>query len=365
MRELLLNLLRLVLTKGLHKKSVLEGKKIETRSFVILRILQFILLQVVLVNCFSFNTFKVFDVPTKSIELLELQVQGMDRDKILVISIDGVISDRGSSEGFGLAPKESLVARVKEELMKAYGDSEIRGIILKINSPGGGVTASDILYKEIMSFKMAKKIPVVALFMDTAASGGYYIAMASDKIVAHPTTVTGSIGVIISGVNVKKGLDKLGIEDQSIVSGGNKNILSPLTDFKKEQRDLIQQIVNDLYERFFRIVQKGRPLLDESKLRVLADGRIFSASQAKQEGLVDEVGYFEDAIAQVKIASAKSGPGISQNPRIITYSQYKKNIKNIYQISEEFNGNPQNILNQILDSIGHRTESGFMYMWIY
>ena len=258
-----------------------------------------------------------------------------------------------------------MIARIKEELSKAYQDQDIKGIILKINSPGGGVTASDIIYREILLFKNNKKIPIVSLFMDTAASGGYYIAMASDKIVAHPTTVTGSIGVVISGVNVKKGLEKIGIEDQTIVSGSNKNILSPLADFSKEQRVIIQSIVNDMYDRFFQIVLKGRPLISDAKLRVLADGRIFSATQAKQEGLVDEIGYFEDAIKVVVSHPNYNSSSLNRNvlPRIVTYSQIKKPIRNYYQINEESNID-SGALNQLIKNINIHSEVRFLYMWM-
>ncbi len=316
-------------------------------------------------NCFSFNSFKLLDTPVKTLELNEVLISGAEKDKILVISVDGVISDRSSADTFGLSQKESMIARIKEELSKAYQDQDIKGIILKINSPGGGVTASDIIYREILLFKNNKKIPIVSLFMDTAASGGYYIAMASDKIVAHPTTVTGSIGVVISGVNIKKGLEKIGIEDQTIVSGSNKNILSPLADFSKEQRAIIQSIVNDMYDRFYQIVLKGRPGISDAKLKVLADGRIFSATQAKQEGLVDEIGYFEDAIRVVVTQPNYNSSSLSRNisPRIITYSQVKKPIRNYYQINEEINMDLSGI-NQLLKNINIHTEVKFLYMWM-
>jgi len=316
-------------------------------------------------NCFSFNSFKLLDTPVKTLELNEILISGSEKDKILVISIDGVISDRSSADTFGLSQKESMIARIKEELSKAYQDQDIKGIILKINSPGGGVTASDIIYRELLLFKNNKKIPIVSLFMDTAASGGYYIAMASDKIIAHPTTVTGSIGVVISGVNVKKGLEKIGIEDQTIVSGSNKNILSPLADFSKEQRVIVQSIVNDMYDRFYQIVLKGRPAITDAKLKLLADGRIFSASQAKQEGLVDEIGYFEDAIRVLVSHPNYNSSSLNRNalPRIVTYSQIKKPIRNYYQINEELNVD-SSAINQLIKNINIHSEVRFLYMWM-
>jgi protease IV len=342
---------------------VKAGKLMKTSKYLNIILVTFSLST--LVNCFSFNSFKLLDTPVKSLELNEILISGAEKDKILVISIDGVISDRSSADTFGLSQKESMIARIKEELSKAYQDQDIKGIILKINSPGGGVTASDIIYREILLFKNNKKIPIVSLFMDTAASGGYYIAMASDKIVAHPTTITGSIGVVISGVNVKKGLEKIGIEDQTIVSGSNKNILSPLADFSKEQRVIIQSIVNDMYDRFYQIVLKGRPAISDSKLKLLADGRIFSASQAKQEGLVDEIGYFEDAIKVVITHPNYNSSSLNRNvlPRIVTYSQIKKPIRNYYQINEELNMD-SGAINQLIKNINIHSEVRFLYMWM-
>jgi protease-4 len=329
-------------------------KKVVHRIISILVILFFI-------NCFSFNTFKLLDTPIKTFDLNELLISGVDKEKILILSVDGVISDRSGSDSFGFNQKESMVARIKEELKKAYSDQDVKGVILKINSPGGGVTASDIIYRELISFKQSKKIPIVALFMDTAASGGYYIAMASDKIIAHPTTITGSIGVIITGINVKKALEKIGVEDQTIVSGGNKNILSPLSDFSKEQKEIVQAIVNDMYERFFQIVAKGRPGISEPKLRGLADGRIYSANQAKKEGLIDEVGYFEDAIKL--IINHPNYSSKSQNPRLVTYSLLKKPIKNYYQINEESTLD-SGMLQKLIQQINVHTEVKFLYLWM-
>ena len=256
------------------------------RNFLIL--LQILIISILFSNCIvAFNNMKLFDVPERTIDLNEQVVTGKDRDKILVINVDGVISDSPDSGAFGFSTSESMVARIKEELNVAQKDSDIKGVILKVNSPGGGVTASDIIYRELNLFKSKKKIPIVALFMDTAASGGYYISMSADAIIAHPTTVTGSIGVIISSLNFKEGMDKIGVKDQTITSGPNKNILSPFDEFSPEKRKIIQSIVDDMYKRFFNIVKKNRTKIDSQKLKSLADGRIFTADQAFKEGLVD------------------------------------------------------------------------------
>lgn len=310
-------------------------------------------------NCIAFNQVKFLDIPEKSLELNEYVISGTDRDKILLISIEGIISDSRSTNSFGIETDEPLTARIKEELKKARGDQNIKGIILKVNSPGGGVTASDILYREIFSFKEISGIPVVALFMDTAASGGYYVSMACDRIVAHPTTVTGSIGVIVTGINIKEGLEKIGVKDQSIMSGTNKNLLSPFSEMTPEKRKIIQGIVDNLFERFFQIVKKNRNKIEESKLRQLADGRIFTSEQALKEGLIDKIGYFEDAIAMLmSLPNYKKSLG-NDSPRIVAYTVFRKPIKNFYQ-TQVVN---ETALDIIANKFKQVTEIKFMYLW--
>ncbi|MCB1178154.1 MAG: signal peptide peptidase SppA, partial [Leptospiraceae bacterium] len=230
----------------------------------------------------------------------------------------------------------------------------------KVNSPGGGVTASDIIYRELNLFKSKKKIPIVALFMDTAASGGYYISMSADAIIAHPTTVTGSIGVIISSLNFKEGMDKIGVKDQTITSGPNKNILSPFDEFSPEKRKIIQSIVDDMYKRFFNIVKKNRTKIDSQKLKSLADGRIFTADQAFKEGLVDGIGYSEDAIKKLmSLPNYLKSPG-SDNPKIITYTLTKKPVKNLYQTNDAIQKSSFDV---IADYLKKDTGAKFHYLW--
>ncbi|MGJ4751023.1 signal peptide peptidase SppA [Leptospira kmetyi] len=296
----------------------------------------------------------------KTAELREKLLSGRNEDKILIIPIDGIISDEGEKTFFG-GQEDSILAGVKKQLELAELDPEIKAVILKINSPGGSVTASDILYREVLQFKAKKKIPVVSLFMDTAASGAYYISMASDLVIAHPTSVTGSIGVILSGVNVKEGLDKLGIKDQSIRSGGNKTIGSPLEDLSPEQRKLLQSIVDDLFEKFFEVVKNGRPGKNPAELRKIADGRIFTATQALQHGLIDKIGYFDNAIQEtMSLPNYRKTPG-NTSPRIIYYSQSAEKRANFYQVqSPELR--PDSAISKIF---GTGRQVRFLYLWSY
>src|SRR2546425_13205852 len=156
----------------------------------------------------------------QAMSLREKTVQGTAADKILMMDISGVISEKGSSNP--LSESEDLVARIKEELTLAPEDSHIKALLLRINSPGGTVTASDVIHHEINAFKSKRNIPVVAVIMDIGASGGYYVAVAADQIIAHPTSVTGSVGVIMLRVNAEGLLQKIGVEAGAIKSGAKK-----------------------------------------------------------------------------------------------------------------------------------------------
>jgi protease-4 len=172
----------------------------------------------------------------------------------------------------------------------------VKAIILEIDSPGGEVTASDVIYKALLDFKKAQKgRKVVALFGDIAASGAFYIAMAADYIIVQPTTITGSIGVLISTVNVKGLVDMLGIKDVTIKSGVNKDMLNPLNDISPAQMALVQTVVDEMYARFVMLVSEGRHI-PEADVRIIADGRIMTAKQALEAKLVDGEGYWDDAV---------------------------------------------------------------------
>ncbi|TGL59589.1 signal peptide peptidase SppA [Leptospira sarikeiensis] len=260
-------------------------------------------------------------------------------DKILLIPIEGEISDKKSSGSFLSGDKDSIVSRIKTYLSMAEKDPAIKAVILKIDSPGGSVTASDLIHHEILEFKKRKNVPVLSLFMDTAASGAYYLSMATDHIQAHPTTITGSIGVLRFGINAKEALDKLGIKSSTIRSGPNKATGNPVEEFTPEQKKVFQDIIMENYERFLSIIKKGRPKIKESELRKLADGRIYSANQALENGLIDSIGYFEDAVVQVtKLPGYK--PSSGQAPKIVFYSYKGPTPENFYQIDSDTSTGP-------------------------
>jgi len=196
--------------------------------------------------------------------------------------------------------------------IKAMGDKkDIKAVVLDINSPGGSVAAVQELYSEIIRLRVEKKKPVVALFGDVAASGGYYIASACDAIVAHPGTLTGSIGVIFNTSNIEGLFKKLGITSEAIKSGKHKDIGSMTRQMTPEERKILQNIIDDSYSQFLAAVSEGRKMTVDA-VRPLADGRVFSGRQALNAGLIDKLGGAREAADM-----AGELGGIGKNPKIM------------------------------------------------
>lgn len=228
-------------------------------------------------------------------DLEQVWSYGSEGEKVVRIAIRGVIASADGGALFGSA--EDPVQKALREIQAATVDDEVKGMILEIDSPGGGITASDMIHHALQGFKAAQSgRKIIALFEDLAASGGYYIATAADHIVAHPTTITGSIGVLISAVNMKDLADRIGIRDVTFKSGINKDLMNPLGEVSEEQRLIMQSTIDEMYERFVSLVAEGRGLKREDVLAI-ADGRILTVRQAMEAGLVDEIGYWDTAVA--------------------------------------------------------------------
>jgi len=287
--------------------------------------------------------------------LEEETLEGKGRAKILMIDVSNVITDQPKRHAFGLIEEESTVARVKAELDKAKDDDRVKAILLRIDSPGGGVTASDDLYGEIVRFKKEQNVPVIATLGDVAASGGYYVACAADRIVAHPTTVTGSIGVILMNLNLEGLLAKVGVKNQTYKAGEHKDILSPFRGATPEERRIVQSILDHLHARFIAVVQEGRPRIDTARLPELADGRIFDATQALQAGLVDQIGDLNAAIA------AARGAAQVEEARVVAYHRPDETRENIYSAAR---GLPVqvNVMPIDLEALAG-SGARFMYLW--
>jgi protease-4 len=249
--------------------------------------------------------------------LEEETVEGRGAAKILLTDISGFITDDPPSSGLGLgpsAPRVPLLVRVREELKKAADDKDVRALVVRLNTPGGTVTASDIVYRELMLFRERTKIPVIAVMMDVAASGGYYIALAADTIVAHPTTITGSIGTILVTANVEGLMQKVGVAANTIKSAEHKDMGSPFRALTPDERRIFQSVIDELQRQFVaKVVERRRIPADAA--RTLADGRIYTAPQALGHRLVDSVGYVPDAIE-----AAKRAAGVS-DAKVIVYKR--------------------------------------------
>jgi protease-4 len=216
--------------------------------------------------------------------------EGPARNKIAVITLQGIIHSQ-------------LAGDVYQQLKVAGRDRRVKGLIIRVNSPGGTISASDQIYKEIRKFRNEENIPVVAFMQGVAASGGYYTSVACEKIIAEPTTITGSIGVISSFFVVQELLEeKLGVLPVTIKSGQKKDWPSSFREPAQEELEYMQEkLIKPAYERFVQIVAEGRKAtLDANDVRQLADGGIFGAQEAYDEKLIDDIGYLDEAIESVK-----------------------------------------------------------------
>lgn len=233
--------------------------------------------------------------------------------EVAVIDAYGVISDVASAGFFGGG--EGAASNVLIDAVRRAEKDEVKAILLRINSPGGTAAASQAVYEELMRVRRAAKIPIVASMGDVAASGGYYLAAAADHVVALPATTTGSIGVIMHLQSVEGLMTKIGVESQTIQSGPHKDILSPFRQPSAAERAILQEQVAETYEQFLQAIVAGRKMPME-KLRPLADGRIFTGSQAHRAGLVDSTGNW-------RVALSKAGElaGIEGEPKARNYSE--------------------------------------------
>jgi protease IV len=216
------------------------------------------------------------------------------QDKIVIIAIEGLIANaRGSSP---LGSTENRLSLIAQQLDKAAKDDRVKAVVLRINSPGGTVTGSDTLYELVKRFREETKKPVIASCQEVAASGGYYVACAADSIVAQPTSVVGSIGVIYNSFHVDQLMSRVGVTSEVVKSGTMKDMGSPFHPLTPEERKLMQQMVDEYFARFTAVVRKHRKPKDEAVFATSTDGRVMTGEQAKKVGLVDELGLLEDAI---------------------------------------------------------------------
>lgn len=294
---------------------------------------------------------KLFGEPAP---LQQYTLRGEGDEKVLLINIRGVI-DNTPRQGW-LSSRPGMVQQIVTRLEAARGDKNIRALLLVIDTPGGGVTASDIIHHEILRYKQDTGNKVVALFMDVAASGGYYIATAADGIVAHPATVTGSIGTVFIRPQVSGLMDKIGVEAVVTKSGNLKDMGSPFRKGTEEEQALFQTMIDSMNMQFQTLVRQSRNLT-QAQADLIADARILTARQAEEAGLVDRIGYMEDALHMVE-----SKAGIT-SPRVIAYRETSYPNDSVYNNMEAKGGESAALINISLAEYLAVPRTGFYYLW--
>ena len=310
------------------------------------------------------TTFSAFDPATMSVEdssghrLVPVGGARDARNKILRIPIDGAIAEASSPLIGGAG---GTVTEVERALRLASRDESIRAVLIDVNSPGGGVTDSDAIHRAVTEFRrMHPSKPVVALLGDIAASGGYYVAVAAEKIYSRPTTITGSIGVILQTWNVAEAMDNLGIAQVTIVSERTpyKDMLSPTRPPRSEEIAMLRSIVDEMYDRFVDVVAAGRPKLTREQVVALANGALYSAMQAMAGGLVDEIHDLGSALDRIA----------ADHPETVGHAQLVE-LRRIPTLLEALTGARQRnggigaVDNAVERLLGATTGSKLLYYW--
>ena len=254
--------------------------------------------------------------------LREFTLEGKGKEKILLIPVNGMIS--ASPKAGLLSSKPGTVEQVVAQLNKARSDSQIKAVILKINSSGGTVTASDMLYHEIISYKTKTGNKISVIMMDSAASGAYYISLPADLIMAHPTTLTGSVGVIFMRPKAVGLMGKIGLNVEISKSGKNKDMGSPFRESSHEEKILMQNTVDQFARRFTGLVRQHRKM-DAQQLNTVSTARVFTADEALRLNLIDKIGYFNDVVRDTRKMA-----GVAEDARVVVYRRQSVPDDNYY-----------------------------------
>ncbi len=277
---------------------------------------------------------------------------GRSGPKIALIDLRGLIADASAPGLIGSAanPVDEFVAR----LARASDDPEVRAVVLRINSPGGTVTGSDTIYRELRRFRERTGKPIIACLSEVAASGGYYVALAADEIIATPTTITGSVGVIMQTVNVSRGLSMIGVDARSVVSGPNKTLASPLEPAREEHYAILQGLVDEFYGRFRGLVEERRSGVGVADLDRCTDGRVVTGADAARVGLVDATGDVHHAVERaMKLASLTRA-------RVVKYHGSGESVRSVYARTETADSGVSVQVSG--DGLGF-LPAGFYYLW--
>lgn len=294
--------------------------------------------------------------PDATEPLREFTLQGTEKGKVLVIPIRGIISDTPKKAFFRARP--SMVQEIASQLRLAEKDEEVRAVLLKIDSPGGSTTASDLLYHEIMAFKKRTGVKVGVAMMDVATSGAYYVSLPADFILAHPTTLTGSIGVIFLRPMVTGLMEKIGLDIEVNKSGKHKDMGSHFRQSTEEEQRILKGLTDKLGGRFVSLVAKHREI-DQKALADISTARVYLAKEALQLGLVDKIGYLSDALSQAKKLS-----GLPEDAKVVVYRRTEYPDDNLYNTSiTQYSGRGLYLIDLGLPDFMTSLRAGFYYLW--
>lgn len=297
-----------------------------------------------------------FAAPKIETVVVESSARPLELNRIAVIDISGFISSEDPGPIFGRYT--TTVADVRERLKRAGADWRVRAVVLRINSPGGEVTAADIMREQIVSFRQSTGKPVVASLMSVAASGGYYVATGADRVLASPTTTTGSVGVIMEYYNVEGLLEKIGVEPVTVRSGDKKGMGSSVKPLAEEEREIFQGIATAYFNRFVKAIEEGRPRIREEDLSLIKDGRVLTAAQALNLRMVDRVGYLDDALKEAMLAS-----GITSADVVMYRRGHMANLNMYAQAQNAAPADWADIVKEGVEMLSRRQGASFLYLW--
>lgn len=309
-------------------------------------------------GCFSNNDLSLWpDFDDELTTIMVKKPQEKTDNRILLLDIEGAISEYGHASFF--YDFEATTTVVRKKLEKAQRDERIKAVVLRINSPGGTVTGSDIIYHELLKYKKTAKVPIVAEIMGIGASGGYYVSCAADKIMSHPTAINGSIGVIMHSFGFAGLFEKIGMESRVIKAGKLKDVGNPFNEMTDDERQVLQRIVDTSYARFLEVIAEGRPQMTKEQIKAAADGRIMTAAEARELGLIDKLGDLEDAIDEAMALANIRDAGV------ILYTTSKKPDQNIFSATTaqapDVNLNPMGVDFETLIDL---SRPRLYYMWM-
>ena len=306
-----------------------------------------------LIGC---QTPKIRLFPSAADPLQEYTLQGKEKGKVLVISVRGMISDAPKRQFLRTRP--SMVQEIVSQLRKAEDDPAVKAVLLKIDSPGGSVIASDLIYNEIEAFKQRKEAKVVVAMMGVAASGGYYISLPADFILAHPTTVTGSVGVLFLRPDVTGLMEKIGVDVNVSKTGKNKDMGSPFRQATEEEKKMTQDLIDQLADRFLDRIAEHRKL-DPKNLTEISSARIYLAQDALNLGLVDRIGYLDEAVSETKKLAE-----LPADAKVVVYRRTKYPEDNLYNTAtSHYEGGGLSIISLDLPGSLAPLQTGFYYLW--